>query len=106
MKKLIPFALVLMNTFSGLAQESPGTDSSLTGANFVKQDPVRPQVYRLHPAVDVPVTAVGLGWSLYAFTKIYSKDTSTIAEIRALNKNDVASINRSSVNRYSPKAFD
>jgi membrane-associated phospholipid phosphatase len=63
------------------------------------------QVYRLKPAVDIPVTAIGVGWSLYAFTKIYSKDSSTTAQILALNKNDLAGINRFGVKYYSPKAL-
>lgn len=71
-------------------------------------EPVAPQnsgeVYKLKPAVDVPLTAVTMGWSLYAFTKIYSKDPSTPAQIQALNKNDLAPINRAGADNYSLKA--
>lgn len=64
------------------------------------------EVYTLKPAVDVPLTLAGTGWSLYAFTKIYSKDTSPVSRIEALNKYDVAPYNRSAINHYSTKAFD
>ena len=35
-------------------------------------------VNKLRPAVDIPATAVGTAWSLYAFTKIYSKEPSSV----------------------------
>jgi membrane-associated phospholipid phosphatase len=69
-------------------------------------DPAKRKVYQLKPAVDIPVTAVGLGWTLYAFTKIYSKDTSSAEEILALNRNDVAKINRGGIDVYHPEAFN
>jgi len=62
------------------------------------------EVYILKPAIDIPLTAVGTGWSLYAFTKIYSKDRSTDAQILALDKNDLAKINRKGVEYYSESA--
>src|SRR5690242_5929010 len=40
------------------------------------RQPAIPQaktVYKLNPAVDIPLTLVDAGWTLYAFTKIYSK---------------------------------
>jgi membrane-associated phospholipid phosphatase len=64
------------------------------------------KVYKLKPVVDVPLTAAGFGWSLYAFTKIYSKDRSSVETIQSLNKNDIAGINRFGVDLYSPKALD
>ena len=64
------------------------------------------KIYKLKPIVDVPVTAVGVGWSLYAFTKIYSKDRVPEATILSLNKNDIAGINRFVADLYSPRALD
>jgi membrane-associated phospholipid phosphatase len=64
------------------------------------------KVYRIRPAVDVPLTVIGTGWSLYAFTRIYSKDTSTTEQILSLDKNDLAAINQPCVNQYSPRASD
>lgn len=67
-------------------------------------------VYKLKPAVDIPITAIGAGWSGYAFTKIYSKDDSSPEQIAALNKNninkfdrwaaDVSSDNAASISNY------
>lgn len=62
------------------------------------------EVYRLKPSVDIPVTTIGAGWSLYAFTKIYSKDPSTKEQILALNKNDINSFDRWGADVYSDKA--
>lgn len=62
------------------------------------------EVYRLKPSVDISVTAIGAGWSLYAFTKIYSKDPSTREQILALDKNDINSFDRWGADVYSDKA--
>src|ERR1044071_9377827 len=38
-------------------------------------------VYEFHPAADIPILAVGSGWSLFALTKIYKKGSSSEQEI-------------------------
>ena len=35
------------------------------------------EVYKLKAASDLPITVIGTGWSLYAFSKIYNKDRSS-----------------------------
>ena len=62
------------------------------------------QIYKLKPAVDIPVTAAGTIWSAYAFTKIYSKDPSTVTQIRALNKENINGFDRWAADVYSEKA--
>lgn len=62
------------------------------------------EIYKLKPAVDIPVTAVGTIWSAYAFTKIYSKDPSTVTQIRALNKENINGFDRWAADVYSEKA--
>lgn len=52
------------------------------------------EVYKLKPKVDIPVTAVGTVWSLYAFSKIYSKDQSPLADVEALDKNNINGFDR------------
>lgn len=64
------------------------------------------EIYKLKPAVDIPVTAVAAGWSLYAFTKIYSKPSSTQAEIDALRIEDINGFDRWAADIYKPKAAD
>lgn len=64
------------------------------------------KVYRLNYPVDIPVAAIGTGWSLYAFTQIYSKDRSSEETILALDKNNVPKIDRHGTEVYHPKASD
>jgi membrane-associated phospholipid phosphatase len=61
------------------------------------------QVYRLNAAADIPVTALATGWSLYAFTKIYSKDPSTPEQVAALREEDVPGFDRWAIRPYSEK---
>ena len=69
---------------------------------FSKAETVREQpVYKLKPAVDISVFAVAGGWSAYAFTKIYSKDTSTLVKILSLDVNDINGFDRWAVRPYS-----
>lgn len=65
----------------------------------------RQQVYKLKPAVDIPVFAVGAGWSAYAFTKIYSKEHSNVETILSLDKNDINWFDRWAVRPYN-KSID
>jgi len=60
----------------------------------------RQQVYKLKPAVDIPVFAVGAGWSAYAFTKIYSKEHSSEETILSLDINDINGFDRWAVRPY------
>ena len=61
----------------------------------------RQQVYKLKPAVDIPVFAVGAGWSAYAFTKIYSKENSSEETILSLDVNNINGFDRWAVRPYS-----
>jgi hypothetical protein len=62
------------------------------------------EVYRLKPAVDIPITVLAGGWSVYAFSKIYNKDPSTKDQIDALNKDDINGFDRWGADVYSDKA--
>ena len=62
------------------------------------------RVYKLKPACDIPITAIGAGWSLYAFSKIYSKDKSPVEKILSLDKNNIPSFDRKGADVYHPKA--
>jgi membrane-associated phospholipid phosphatase len=63
-------------------------------------------VYKLNPAVDIPITAVGTAWSLFAFTKIYSKDESSGEQILSLQKSDVNGFDRWGIRAYHKRADD
>jgi membrane-associated phospholipid phosphatase len=72
-----------------------------------KETKERPkEVYTLKPGIDIPVTAVGAGWSLYAFSQIYSKDPSDPESILALKKSNVNSFDRWGIRPYSKKLDD
>ncbi|HEU4472603.1 MAG TPA: phosphatase PAP2 family protein, partial [Flavisolibacter sp.] len=110
MKKLVLLAGMILAMLKNEAQIASVSDS-LNGQ--APAEPLLPNarpaaepVYRLKPAVDIPLTAVAAGWSGFAFTKIYNKDRSTPAEIMALDKNDLASYNRHGADVYYPKAAD
>ena len=62
------------------------------------------RVYKIKPASDIPITAIGTGWSLYAFSKIYSKDKSSVEKILSLDKNNIPSFDRRGADVYHPKA--
>jgi len=59
------------------------------------------QLYKANRAVDIPIIAVGTGFSLYAFTKIYSKGASTEEQINKLNRSDINGFDRWAVYPYS-----
>lgn len=74
--------------------------SPVTKDNFSREK----EVYKLKAASDIPVTAIGTGWSLYAFSKIYSKDKSSEEKILSLDKNQIPSFDRRGVEIYHPDA--
>jgi len=77
---------------------------SIPVASFNLMDaPVKKQpVYKLKPIVDVPLTAINTAWTMYAFTKIYSKPTSDPEKVLSLNKDDINWFDRWAVRPYSP----
>src|SRR5688572_16801295 len=64
------------------------------------------EVYTLKPGIDIPLTAIGTGWSLYAFTQIYSKDPSSQESVLALKETDVNGFDRWGIRPYSKKLDD
>lgn len=78
------------------------TTVSISGINLNEEK--SDEVYKLKAASDIPITAIGTGWSLYAFSKIYSKDKSSVEKILSLNKNDIPSFDRHGASVYHPKA--
>ncbi|MGN6399232.1 MAG: phosphatase PAP2 family protein [Flavisolibacter sp.] len=115
MKKAMLFAVMLVLFLSSYAQNDSlpsivDTSVQSPDTNFhfqaVAITPHNAEVYHIKPGIDIPLTVGGVGWSLYAFTKIYNKDTSTLAQIMALNRNNVSRFNRSAIDQYSQTAFD
>ena len=88
--------ILFLASVSGFTQDTttvqqldtvPKMDTAFPPA-ILKAKPVGP-IYNYRPAIDLPITLVTAGWSGYAFTKIYSKPSSTAEEIHALRKEDV-----------------
>lgn len=116
MQKLIIILVLLGIHLSGIGQE---TDSSrvVSDSTTVTTDSTQPAemispstnpepVYKLRAGSDIPITAIGTGWSLYAFSQIYSKDKSTEEKILSLDKNNIPSFDRHGASVYHDKAND
>src|SRR5215204_811169 len=127
MKSSVLIILLFFNALAALAQNdslsrvsdsTSNADSilhrkdSITQSNLAliaslpRDNNSQQEVYRIKKSVDIPLTIAGDGWSLYAFTVIYNKDTSSVKQILSLNKNDISPINRWAIDEYSEKAFE
>jgi membrane-associated phospholipid phosphatase len=63
-------------------------------------------VYKLKPAVDIPVVLAGTAWSIYGFSQIYNKPTTSEARINSLRVSDINGFDRWAADLYSEKASD
>lgn len=61
-------------------------------------------MYKLKPKVDIPIVAAGTAWSLYAFSKIYTKDPTPIDEIRNLSSENINGFDRWAAGKKSQSA--
>jgi membrane-associated phospholipid phosphatase len=116
MRTFIVISVFLGLRLAGISQE---TDSSqiVTDSVVVTEDSTQPveslvlpakkgPIYKLRAGSDIPITAIGTGWSLYAFSQIYSKDKSTEEKIISLDKNNIPSFDRHGASVYHDKAND
>lgn len=67
-------------------------------------EPRNTQIYKLKPAIDIPLTLAAAGWSIYGFKEIYSKEGSTDAQILSLDINDVNGFDRWTADVYNEDA--
>src|SRR5687767_1402183 len=95
-----------LTTFSQTDTTTISTTAESTNAYAAMPAENDQEVYKLKPIVDIPVIAVGAGWSMYAFTKIYSKDRIPVETVRNLSKEDVNSFDRWAAGKSSEKAAD
>jgi len=98
----ILFLSAQADSLPGVKLDTLSAVDSLAKSISVERSIVQP-VYKLKPARDIPVFAIGAGWSGYAFTQIYSKDRSSEAKILSLNKSDINGFDRWAVRPYSEK---
>ncbi|HRO70250.1 MAG TPA: phosphatase PAP2 family protein [Chitinophagaceae bacterium] len=108
MRKIIILASILLPGIQGITQvitdsvSHNDTIDRIVPATVVIEKST--EVYKLKTASDIPVTAIGTGWSLYAFSRIYSKDRSSVEKILSLDKNNIPSFDRRGASVYHPKA--
>jgi membrane-associated phospholipid phosphatase len=69
------------------------------------KSPAKQPIYKIKAGIDVPLTAAASAWSLYAFTKIYSKPHSSEEKILSLQKSDINGFDRWAVRPFS-KSID
>ncbi|AEW02551.1 phosphoesterase PA-phosphatase related protein [Niastella koreensis GR20-10] len=105
MKKLVLIVpAVLFVSATVFAQND---SASLTRDTLPFQQPEKKEkpgeVYKLNLGADIPITAIGTGWSLYAFSKIYDKDPSDPETISGLNKSNVNGFDRWGIRPYNKK---
>ena len=116
MQKFIIISVLLIIHLSGISQETDSsqivsesiivTEDSTTSPESIKPFAKREPVYKLRAGSDIPIIAIGTGWSLYAFSQIYSKDKSTEEKIMSLDKNNIPSFDRHGASVYHDKAND
>ncbi len=89
-----------------ILQTNPDTTINVQSSNEFSADSYTEdaEIYKLKPKVDIPITLAGVAWSAYAFTKIYSKDPSTVQQINNLNIDDINGFDRWAADVYSEKA--
>lgn len=78
---------------NGLTQPNPVSTSS-------------GDVYNIKPGLDIPLTILLDGWSIYGMSVIYGRDRTPESEILALNKNNINSFDRPIADNYSEKSAD
>lgn len=103
MKQSYLFVLLLGLTVNASAQLSHKVEHALLVTYSMKEDV---PVYRLKPAVDIPLTAVTAGATIYGFSKIYNKDASTTQQISSLRKEDINGFDRWAAGLHSQNAAD
>jgi len=101
-KGILAGALALLTSVSTFAQTDT-TTTVLTQTQNYKAFDGEP-VYRLKPAIDVPLTLGTAGLSILGFSKIYSKDASSEYDIMQLKKSDLNGFDRWAVDVYHPDA--
>ena len=98
MKKFLVCATCLFCFLTSSAQQVDSINTTPTTATK------KPGIYKMKYKVDIPLTAAGVGWTLFAFTKIYGRDRVPDAEILALVPANVNSFDRPVTMKYSEKA--
>ncbi|HYE54010.1 MAG TPA: phosphatase PAP2 family protein, partial [Chitinophagaceae bacterium] len=118
MKQILACAFLLTACICGYSQtdttkkavDSTIIDSSMTNVSLTDTvtlhaaEPVtekKGKVYRIKPAVDLPIIAGTTAWAIHGFKVIYDKPSSPEARILSLNKGNISKFDRSNAGYYS-----
>lgn len=96
MRKLYIILLTIALTHTGFAQYDPDTAS---GTKATRSD-----LYRINNKIDLPVTALGIGGTLYGFHLRESKNNSDSMEIVNLDVNSLPKYERMATKQHSVTA--
>jgi membrane-associated phospholipid phosphatase len=117
---IVSVAILLMS-YNGFSQSDPLMKDTLSIVDTLSVDSAaiintsiqsstlskgKPPVYKLKPAVDIPIAVGTAAWSIYGFSQIYSKDNSSVEEIQSLRVSDINKFDRWAADVYSEKAAD
>ncbi|MET0392859.1 MAG: phosphatase PAP2 family protein [Chitinophagaceae bacterium] len=107
MKRILT-ALLVPALFSGTACFAQDTlvsvNEPVTATATPAPDLKKQPVYKFNYAVDIPVTAVTTGITLYGFSKIYNKERLTVAEVESLDPRTVNRFDRSATRQFNESA--
>lgn len=96
-----------MRTFAYITSFAAGFCATSLSINAQHKDSLsveNTEVYYLRPAIDIPIIAVAGGWSYYALSKIYKKDSSSVEDVLSLNRNNLNKLDRWASYVYYPDA--
>lgn len=80
---------------------------TLSFSEIIAQDSTAIQnreIYYLKPSIDLPIIAAAGGWSYYALSKIYKKDSTSAEDILSLNRQNINGLDKWASYVYYPDA--
>src|SRR5215218_8803399 len=101
MKRNLILLLFLIAGLASKAQQLIRAEHALLVTNYYKE---KVPVYKLKPAIDIPLTLATAGGTLYGFSKIYNKDPSSEHEILSLQTSSINGFDRWAAGLHSEKA--
>lgn len=104
MKFLSLLSASIFSFFVSYAQQQDSVLQVAPVVTMASESPTPNSVYKMKYGVDIPLTVGGVGWTLFAFTKIYGRDRVPEAEILALDPASVNSLDRPITRNFSEKA--
>ncbi len=94
------FSLFILS-LTAISTKASAQDT-LSYQNRINEKPA--PVYKIKNAIDLPLTAATVGWSLYGMSKIYGRDQVPVAELNALQKSNINRFDRPVADNYSLKS--